>query len=64
MKTLTLGEIERLLTTKKNSSEKFMILDDGSRVAFDSSRIGKFDGRAGSSRRYYAGDSSVVAYKC
>jgi hypothetical protein len=62
-KTLSLGDIERLLSTKKNSAESYMILDDGSKVAFNSSRVGSFSGRAGCSRKYYAGDSSVVAYK-
>lgn len=68
MEFLTLDQVNALLesTSRKrsyNPTGAYMLLDDGTKVPLDTSRIGSFHGKAGTTRKYYGRDVSVIAYK-
>ena len=65
---LDLARVEMLLsTTGKGKAAtdltRYMILDDGSKVPFDTHAVGSWSGRRGEPRKYLHGDKGVIAYK-
>lgn len=62
--TLDLARIKELLNATKqvSTANGYMLLDDGSKVPLDTSRVGSFVGKRGTARKLLPADRSVIAY--